>query len=88
MNSPIDQQFTGPCKDCKFWPIYRIDDNHGWNDWKILTSETAKGHDEEEYEDVMAVTLRGLGDTIPRSVGDGHFGGYEVCWGNSISFIL
>ena len=75
---PIKDQYSGPRKDCKFWPVFKKDENHGWNNYSILDFENAKGHDEDEHIDVMAMTLNTVAEMMAAKVVVDGYGGYLV----------
>ena len=79
LNKPTWQErYNGPWKECKFWEVFKIDEEHGWNDVSIISFEPARGCDEEEYTNVLAATLNDLGRQMSLSVVDGNYGAYGV----------
>jgi hypothetical protein len=75
---PIGERYTGPFNECKYWPIFRIDDDKGWNDTKIINFILTKDNDKEEYAETLVSTLKDLGKTIVRNVVIGRVGAYTV----------
>ena len=74
----IEERYDGPFDQCKYWPLFRIDDHRGWNDVRIISFEPAKGCDVNELEETFVATLRELGKTMARSVVIGGKGAYSV----------
>jgi hypothetical protein len=58
--------------------LFKIDDNHGWNDVRIISFEPGEGCDEDEYEATLVATSKELGKTISRSVRSNEIGAYGV----------
>jgi hypothetical protein len=74
----VAERYDGTFEQCRYWPLFKIDDHRGWNDVRILSFEPAKGCDENKLEDTFAATLRELGKTMARSVIIGDKGAYGV----------
>jgi len=76
---PKETRYSGPCKECDYWPIFKLPgEEEGLNDWKMLSFKKKSGCDDEEVDELFGITLRGLGKTLASKVVDGGFGAYEV----------
>jgi len=71
---PIKERYSGPCIDCDLWPIFRLNDNEGLNDFKIIEFQAKKDHDEEATRKAKGDTLRGRGYVEAEGVVDGGYG--------------
>ena len=78
LSRQIAERYTGPWKECKFWEVFKIDEERGWNDVSILEFEPGKGCDEEELKDTLAVSLNDLGHQLALSIVEGGYGAYSV----------
>jgi hypothetical protein len=38
----VAERYDGPFEQCKYWPLFKIDDHRGWNDVRILSFEPSK----------------------------------------------
>jgi hypothetical protein len=74
----IGERYDGPFDQYKYWPLFKIDENCGWNDMRIISFEPTTGCDKNELEETFVATLRELGKTMARSVVIGGKGGYGV----------
>jgi hypothetical protein len=66
--STVAEHYNGPFDGCIYWPLFKIDNNHGWNDVRIISFEPGKGYDEDKYEATLVAMLKELGKTISRSI--------------------
>jgi hypothetical protein len=74
----VAERYDGPFDRCVYWPLFKIDNDHGW---KILESSLlslGKDVNEDELEATLVATLKELGKTISRSVLIGLIGAYGV----------
>ncbi len=74
----VAERYDGPFEQCRYWPLFKINDHRGWNDMVILSFEPAKGCDENKLEETFVATLRELCETMARSVIIGGKGAYGV----------
>jgi hypothetical protein len=74
----IEERYDGPFDQCKYWPLFKIDDHRRRNDVMIISFEPAKGCDVNELEETFVATLREVGKTMARSVVIGGKGAYSV----------
>ena len=74
----VQERYDGQFDQRKYWPLYRIDDEHGWNDAHILTFQQQVDCDVDELDDLLVHTLRELGKSISRNVVVGSIGLYFV----------
>ena len=71
-------RYVGPRDTCVMWEIFKIDDDHGYNDWKMVLLKQRKDCLEVDVVETMGATLCGLGWTLAQLVKDGGYGGYIV----------
>mmetsp|Transcript_16649 Transcript_16649/g.38155 ORF Transcript_16649/g.38155 Transcript_16649/m.38155 type:complete len:807 (+) Transcript_16649:281-2701(+) len=79
LKKPIAERYKGPCKECIFWKIFKIDEDRGWNDYRILSftpDKNSNKFDEEEYQDLLMHTMRGIAHMVARDVRVGGYGAY------------
>jgi hypothetical protein len=74
----VSEKYDGPFDRCKYWAVFAINENLGWNDIRVISFEPGKGCNDEELEETFVATLRELGKTISRSVVVGGIGAYGV----------
>ena len=71
---PIDERYSGPCKDCVLWPIFRLNEEEGLNDFVILSCQPKKDNDEEDTKKAQGEALRGKGQLQAEDIADGGYG--------------
>ncbi len=74
----VSERYDGPFDRCKYWPVFAINANLGWNDIRVISFEPGKGCNDEELAETFVAAVRELGKTIPRSVMVGGIGAYGV----------
>jgi hypothetical protein len=74
----IKERYCRPFDQCKYWPLYKIDNNEGWNDVHILTFQPQDDCDVVELDKTLVHTLMELGKPISRSIVVGGIGAYAV----------
>ena len=70
----VEERYSTPSKDCILWPIMKIDENHGYNDWKIITLESTKQNDRKQNRTAVLRSLREMGRTLGDDVEVERFG--------------
>ncbi len=74
----IDERYNGPFDQCKYWPIYKINANEGWNDVRILSFQPLDDYNVDKLEHSLVHTLQELGKIISRNIIIGGIGAYAV----------
>ena len=74
----IEERYSGPFDECKYLSLYKIDNDEGWNDVRILIFQPQVDCDVEESEETLVHTLLELCKTIPRGVVVGRIDAYAV----------
>ena len=89
---PIEQRYTGPSKACVLWPIFRLNENKGLNDFIILKFSPKKKNEEgaiKRSKDVALISRGSVeaGDVVDRgygvvtvSEGDNDYDYYPLIW--------
>ncbi len=68
----------GPFDECKYWPIFKINDSAGWNDVWIIEFAPTNYCNEDELQDTMVATLKELVKRISKNVVVGSIGVYTI----------
>jgi len=74
----IEERYEGAAKECKFWEVFKKDDESGYNDPMILSFVKANNCNEKEYNETLEVALNDIGMHMSSSVVEGHYGAYSV----------
>ena len=78
LSLPSDKRYDGIGKECKFWPIFKREENRGWNQIHLLRFEPAKGYDEDNHDEMISQTVDGIATINARCIVVGGYGGYAV----------
>jgi hypothetical protein len=69
---------VGPFDECKYWPLFKINNATGWNDVKLLDFVPTNDCDGNVLKDTMVSTVREIGKAIFQNVVVGGIGAYTV----------
>jgi hypothetical protein len=70
---PIEQRYSNPCNDCKYWRIYL-----GWNDWRTIVFRKGKDCKVNELLVAQQWTLHKISARTAEQIVPGKFGAYLV----------
>ncbi len=80
LSEPIETRYQGPSDTCIYWELFKKSDGKsGYNDWRLVEIvPRPKGYREEDVQERMSVTLRGIGLRMAEQVSIGGYGAYPV----------